>query len=395
MKKFLVLLLIAVLLTGCAPTQEIIPTKATVPSVTEEIAVTEPEEIIPTEVETEPVALIEQLPMVSVSVPHTVDTITGENDDVIYRQTTQFIQLIMQDPDVAKKITLDFMNRVSDLCLDEAVVREAAKAAYGADDYWDTYFFDVIYNPARVDHSVLSLTGEAASYSGSNRPQRTCIAANYNMVTGDVLTLGSILYHIDAKNKLADLVIAQLDAVAEEKHLMDGYQDVARKRFNRDESFDEDWYFSSNGLCFYFAPYEIAPYTSGIIIAEIPYSELTGIIADDFFPPEEDVLEGNILTAPMSSADLDQFTQVTDLTIDQNADVIFLYPEGAVRNVRIQSGVINADGKFEDAYTLFGTYTLTPGDAIQLTAQISNETPLRVCYESGSEYKEIILSSEN
>lgn len=395
MKKTLALLLVAALLTGCTPVNEIIPTETTEP-VIEETIVTEPETIAPTEAETEPEPTAVQLPMVAVSVPHTVETIAGNNGDVIYRKTTQAMHLTMRDPDVADRIILDFLNRIDGLSSDEASVQEAAEAAYSGDTYWDTYFFDVIYNPTRIDHNVLSLYGESASYAGNNRPQRTCIAANYNMVTGDVLTLGSILYHIDAKRALSDLVIQYLDTIAEEKFLLDGYQDVVRKRFNQDESFDEDWYFSNDGLCFYFAPYEIAPYTSGVIIAEIPYDELAGVIADEFFPPEEDVLEGKILTVPMDNADLDRFSQITELTVDNDGDIILLYAEGAVRNVRIHSGTINSENEnFEAVYTLFATYTLSPGDAIMLKAKPADEVPLCVSYESGGEFHYILLGTNN
>jgi len=390
-KKLLVFLLVTAVLTGCAQIQQLVPTESTEPA-TEEIVTTEPETEAPTEPETEPTPIIQQLPMVAVSVPHTVETITSSTGDVIYRKTTQTMHLTMRDPDVADRIILDFLNRIDVQSSDEQYVREAAEGAYSGDSYWDAYFFDLIYNPTRVDHSVLSLSGEAVSYSGGNHPQRTCIAANYNMVTGDVLTLGSILYHIDAKDKLVDLVIQHLDAIAEEKHLLGGYQDVVRKRFARDESFDEDWYFTNDGLCFYFAPYEIAPYTSGIIVAEIPYGELAGVIADEFFPPEEDVLEGNIVSVPMENADLDQFSQIAELTIDQEGDLILLYAAGAVRNVQIQSGAVNTDnGHYEAAYTLFGTYTLSPGDAIMLKVEITEDSPLRICFESGGELHHLLL----
>jgi len=393
MKRILVLLLIIALLTGCTPVNPIVPTEPT-EAQTEDAAVTEPATIAPTEAETEPEPVAVQLPMVAVSVPHAVETITADNGDVIYRKTTQSISLTMRDPDVADKIILDFLNRIDSQSGDEPHVRAAAEAAYSADSYWDTYFFDIIYNPTRVDHSILSLFGDVVSYSGNNHPQRTCVAANYNMVTGDVLTLGSILYHIDAKSTLCDLVIQHLDAIAEEKYLLDGYQDVVRKRFNRDESFDEDWYFSNDGLCFYFAPYEIAPYTSGVIVAEIPYSELTGVIADDFFPPEEDVLEGNVVSVDMDAADLDQFNQITELTINDDGDMILLYAVGAVRNVRIETGLLNGSA-FTPEHTLMGTYTLSPGDAIMLKVNCSDEKPIRVSFESGDELHYILLGSNS
>ncbi|MBQ6840266.1 MAG: DUF3298 domain-containing protein [Oscillospiraceae bacterium] len=390
MKRILAILLLLTVLTGCVPTYEPAPTEPDVPTIPVTEA-TEPETTEPAETEPEPV--MEQQPMVAVSVPHIID-IETKNDTLIFRKTTQSMHLTLRDPDVAEKIILDFLNRVDRHSTDAESVRQAAESDFTDNPDWIPYFFDLIYNPTRVDHSVLSLYGEAVSYSGGNHPIPLCTAANYNIVTGDVLTLGSILYHIDSKDALVDLVIKNLDAIAEEKYLLDGYEDAVRKRFNRDESFDEDWYFTDDSLCFYFAPYEIAPYTSGVIVAEIPYSELTGIIADEFFPAEEDISEGTIVSAPLDKADMDQFSQIAEVTIDQDGDMVLLYTTGAVRNVRIQSGTVNADnGEFTAVSTIFGTYTLTPGDAIMLKIAITDTMPaLQLSYESGGELHHIILS---
>lgn len=391
MKKILAILLTLTILTGCTALQQPVPTETQAPT-EKETAAPEPEVTEPPETEPEPVAA--QLPMVAVSMPQTVETSTDDNGTIIYRKTSQSMQLTMRDPDVADKIIIDFLNRVDTQSAEAESIRQAADTDYADNADWITYFFDLIYDPMRIDHSVLSLYGEAVSYSGGNHPQRTCTAANYNMVTGDVLTLGSILYHIDSKEALADLVVKSLDAIAEEKYLLNGYADVVRKRFARDESFDEDWYFTNEGLCFYFAPYEIAPYSSGVIVAEIPYSELTGIIADEFFPAEEDLSEGNIIAMRLDNADLDQFSQIAEVSIEQAGDMVLLYTTGAVRNVRIQSGTLSTDGsEFTPNSTIFGTYTLTPGDAIMLKITISNDMSiLRLSYESSGELHHIMLT---
>lgn len=393
MKKFLALFIVLAILSGCAAVQEPVPTETEAPTDAEPTVAT-PEVTEPVETEPEPVA--EQLPMVAISIPTNVKTSTAEDGTVIFRQTSQSMQLTMRDPDVADKIILDFLNRTDAHNQAAADIEAEAQTADHSDPAGSIFFYDLIYNPTRIDHSVLSLYGEAVSYSGGNHPQRICTAANYNMVTGDVLTLGSILHHIDSKNTLVDLVLNSLDSIAEEKYLLDGYDDVVRKRFEKDESFDEDWYFTNEGLCFYFAPYEIAPYASGVIVAQIPYSELTGVIADEFFPAEEDLGTGNILTSHIDSADMDQFTQIAEITIDQAGEMIFLYTDGILRNVQIHAGAYNAERDvFVSNAVIFSTYTLTPGDALMLKIQISDDmADLQLTYESGGELHHDILTSE-
>lgn len=387
MKKILIIILLLTMLTGCTATQEPVQTEAIIP--TEVVAEEQVSETAPPAVsETEPEPEATQLPMVAVYMPMRVDSLTDDSGKLIYRSKTQSMQLTLRDPDVADKIIIDYLNRVDSHREGIESVKQASQNTGTDDPYALAYFYDVIYSPTRIDHNVLSLYGESASYSGGNHPQRVCTPANYNMVTGDVLTLGSILYHIDAKSTLIDLVIKSLDEIAEEKYLWDGYDAAVRNRFGRDESFDEDWFFTDEGLCFFFSPYEIAPYTSGVIIAQIPYSELTGVIDDDFFPPEEDICSGDVIAVPMSSDNMDQFTQIAEVTVDKDGEMFFLYTTGTVRNLEIQTITAYDDVTQDTAeQTIFATYTLSPGDAIMLKVNpvFDDSFSIKLSYESNGE----------
>lgn len=384
MKKILPIILLLTLLVGCKPqAQEIATTEPQSETVAPTVSATEESTVAGTEA---PAPEYTQLPMVSVCVPHNAVREISDDGTEIYRYTSQSMQLIHQDADVADKIILDFLNRVDLRYSDSEQIHEGALAQYYNGSQRNTYFYDQIYSPTRIDHNVLSLYGEIVSYSGGNHPQRICTAANYNMVTGDVLTLGSILYHIDSLASLEELVLAELELVREELYLLDGYEDIVHQRFQRDESFDEDWYFSEDGLCFFFAPYEIAPYASGIITVQIPYSKLTGIIADEFFPAEEDLMEGAVLTTAFTEADLDQFTQISEVILANEGEKLLLFADGAVRDVRIDIIAMDDMTGYETANTVFATYTLTPGDGILLQANITDSSQkLRIRYATGTE----------
>lgn len=394
MKKVLTTAVALIFLTGCMPKQEV-SVPSTEPSPTQ--LVTEPADTVPlpTQEQTEPVPDIPQLAMIAVNLPLHTDTLTNDSGVTLYHQSTQSMQLTMRDPEVADAIILDFLNRVDSHSDAAEAVRQSALSADTSAPYWSEYLYDLVYAPMRLDHSVLSLYGEAISYAGESHPQRLCTAANYNIISGEVLTLGSILYHLDSKDDLADLVIESLDMVADEKYLLDGYDDVVYKRFARDESFDEDWYFSDDGLYFFFAPYEIAPYSSGVITAEIPYSRLTGIIADEFFPAEEDLCQGEILATHMDSSDTEQFSQITEVTVHQDGEMFFLYTAEMVRNLQIHKRMVS-----EDAYgytkntTIFRTYTLTPGDAVMVKLSVTNSENLFITYESGGVLHQTELTSD-
>ena len=46
------------------------------------------------------------------------------------------------------------------------------------------------------------------------------------------------------------------------------------------------WYFAADGFHIVFDPYEIAPYAAGSITAAVPYSELGGVIKEEYLPEE-------------------------------------------------------------------------------------------------------------
>lgn len=389
MKKCLaIVMLICLLLSGCSqPSADQAQTTAPIDDTT---AGTEAE-TVSTEASTEPD--YSQQPMFAVSVPTTVLETVSDDGNVIFRQTSQSMYLTMQDPDVADMIILDFLNRVDKIQADAESVRLDAENAYSGSENWNAYISDLVYSPTRIDQSVLSLYGSYVTYSGGMHPHYACTAANYDMVTGDVLTLGSILYHIDAIEPLCALVIEQLDAVAEEYNLFSNYQSTVRQRFAGEESYDEDWYFSDTGLCFYFAPYEIAPYTSGIIIAEIPYEELTGIIGDAFFPPEYDAVSGTVYPLSFEYAALDSFTQIAEVTLDTDGEMLLLYTDTVVTDIRLTMGAWNESGtEFTANYTVFATNALSPGSAIMLKATPDTMAALQLSYRSAEEIVTVTLS---
>lgn len=401
MKRILVLtIIISLILCGCAGNST--TTEATIPT---EKPTTAIEPTIESDIQTvpvEPLAPVEpvytQQPMVAVSLPLSTEYTTSD-DAHVYHYTYQNMYLTLQDQQIADQIIVDYLNRVSaNNSVSEELAAQAQEAYTGATD-WNPHFFESIYSPMRIDTSILSLFGHNVIFTGGNHPLQECTAANYNMITGDVLTLGSILCDVNSIEPLCDLVIKKLEQQKNTLTLFDDYAQVVQARFAREASYDEDWYFSENGLCFFFAPYEIAPYISGIVTAEIPYSELTNIIDDAFFPPEEDHAEGTIYVTSLDQINIEDFTQLTELSLDESNAFAFIYCDGLVRDVRIDTGIWNDDGsEFISQATVFASATLSPGDGIITQALFEDAlSALKITYCSGenniSQY--IIKNSED
>ena len=323
-----------------------------------------------------------QLPMVSVSLPVTTESVKSDNGTVIFEYTHQSIVLSLDDHNVADDVILDFLARIDKTQNYANNVLAQAQKDYNGNSNWIPYQYSISYKPMRIDSGVLSLFGADASYSGSSHPDAHFSAANYDLVTGDVLTLSDILAQDVTAKILTDAALEVLNSQKDEYRLYIGFESVVKERFTKKFSTDQSWYFSNNGLCFYFPPYEIAPYTSGVVVAEIPYEKLTEILKDDYFPAERQPAYGNILAEPMTAASLNKFTQFSEIILQPGANTFLLYTDYAVYNVNLQTAVMQS-GVVNPLYTVFAASSLTPGDAIMVQGDPSLDAEfLILSYES-------------
>ncbi len=317
--------------------------------------------------------------MVAVSVPATTETAKAKDGTVLFEYTYQHISLVLHRPAVADKIIVDFLKRVDSTQENAKATEASAKAAYNGSDNWVPYLCHVTYSPKRVDHKVLSLFGNSVLYTGGHHPDWTCMSANYDIATGDVLTLSSILVEGATTDKLRTLTLESLKGLSEGDYLYEDYADTVSQRFAADPKTDENWYFTQTGLCFYFAPYEIAPYASGVIAVEIPYEKLTGLLHPEYFPVSRTETQGSVTLSPFADINFEQFRNIAELITDNDAEMFMAYTEGNVQDVRI-----SVADKYS-SYTVFAVYNLSASDGIMLQTTQEMLSKMSIQYKNGSQ----------
>ena len=178
-----------------------------------------------------------------------------------------------------------------------------------------------------------------------------------------------------------------MQALSERDDLFEGYEATVKDRFHKNLATDKDWYLSNNSLCFFFSPYEIGPYSTGIVVAEIPYANLTDILNNAYFPAEREQTNGAVEIAEFNEADLEKYSQFAELVISQGSNKTLLYSTQGVYDVRIETGSWSADGvTYTPEYTVLACYSLADGDAIMVDAPITDSLPqLRISYTSNNE----------
>lgn len=376
MKKALAILLCtSLLLAGCNKQQDTNP--STEPQAS---ATTESETVPVTQPDTEPSSSY-AAPLNAISMPIVLENTYGEDGKVIFTYAYQKVHMTHQEPAIAKSVVLDLMNRIDKTASGANQICEAAKANYNGEENWNPYLSKVMYRVERIDSGVLSLLGTNVSYTGGNHPNFSNSAATFDLAKGTALSFPDI---VSAEFSAPQMIQLITDALSGEENLYDDYAKTVEANFSNGLESIKNWYFSVKGLCFYFAPYEIAPYAAGTVVAEVPYEKLIGVIRDEYFPSERPDGYGDHVYAPFSETDLSQFNRFTELITAKEAPQYLLYTDGLLYDIRIESGSYyesNGEVQFAPEATVFAASHLTTSDAIM----IQTNHILRLTYSNGDE----------
>ena len=327
-------------------------------------------------------------PMISISLPMLSETDTADNGATIFLRTYQDVVLDLPNADIARTITLDLLRRMdvhSDIL---SSVQSKAFADYTGQEPWMPYHYKLLYNPTRIDEALLSLYGEENIYS-SSVSGLTGTAVTYDLLTGTALRLLDVLSEEgDASQALLD---ALLDVLAEKKDelmLFDDYASIITSRFSTDLQQQSTWYFSQDGLCFFYSPYDIAPNSVGIVTVTVPYSALSGIVQDRYFPAEQASFPGDLTIHHFADAPADTLEHFSELILDHSGTQYLLTTDGVLYDLSVTAGHFIGSRFVADA-TVYHANFLSPQQGFVLKADLSQEeqTMLIRYYADGVAYQ--------
>jgi len=381
MKRIIsILLCVCAITAGCSrqPVEESIPqalpapqeTPAqTVPSIT-----VSPEETIP--------PMEYQNPLTAASIVSTAHTVTADTGVTLYRCSSQSLSLVVNEHAVADAIMQDFSSRNGKhLSAVEAALQAASEEYTGQSD-WNSYFCDTFYEVSRIDQMILSLSATETFFDGTPLSGQSMLAFSYDMQTGLFLRLGDILAPDYSADTLANSIIAALED--QKDMLYDDYADSISAMFATNAPV-ENWCLTGTGLRFFFNPYEIAPHSMGIILAEVPYSSLTGLLKDEYFPAETVEFTGDLSMVPLEQADITAVRQFAEVLLDNAGSQYAILPMGTVLDLRIETGTWTRNGTFLPDATVFAAEALTEGNAVLLQLLDADLGTLCITYRTGNQ----------
>jgi len=339
---------------------------------------------VPTE--TDPV--IQDLPMNAIILTDHTESYTDDDGSILFNYTYQNVMLMLENQDMIDTVTLDLLNRIDSTRASAEHVLDSSYSAGTKGPYWLT----VRYEPQRIDSGILSMTGQEVSYSGGSHPNISPISVTYDLTKGKALNLGEILTESTTADVLCRLVVDALNSQTE-LYLYEDFSATVEERFSGYIQEDENWYLSRQGLCFAFAPYEIAPYSSGVVTAVIPYSQLLGVLEDAYFPTEQVYAEGKLNAELYHEADQSLYSTLAEVILDHQGAAFLLTADDLIYDVTVTRGYWDYAGiRFTPEYTVFAADCMTPGTAVMIQADIPDVmSNLRITYTSGDETVTVYL----
>ena len=243
------------------------------------------------------------------------------------------------------------------------------------------YSYEVALAPQRADDTVISFSGVIWSFTGGIHPNQNHISISYDASTGDPLTMSDVFPGEGAADAVRQLVTQKLAEEAD--GLYPGYEDQAASSLSAAKTPYGFFYFTSEGLTFFFSPYVIAPYARGVVDVRLSYKELDGLLDAKWLPTSASAA-GTVVLSEDENADI-------TVSASESGEQVLLEMQGDVTGLRIQTHMIQVSA--DTSRTLYQAPVLEDGARILLTLPEDPMLAVVVSYCSGDQRNFLMLES--
>lgn len=299
------------------------------------------------------------------------EELKSDDGTTYYRQSLGTATVSSKDERAAERINSS---------LAELYVRFGADAEYTrrvAEDQPDGEQIALSYYCApsvtRCDTRVLSAVFDVSQDIGGIHADSTRTSRSYNADNGSLLTLADIAKNEEQlktfiKNYVIGLAVGDDYKEGGVSILFDDFESTINDLVDA----GANWYFSDGGLVFYANPYDIAPYSRGVLLFEIPYSALEEFIDEVFMPVEYEGENGMLLADDGDKLDRSSLNILGTVTVDEDGQSVVLSAEETVYNVKI----------YTSGRMLWQRNYLTTGEGVEVKSFIPDAQPsIAVSYE--------------
>ena len=295
------------------------------------------------------------------------ETLPGDptGGDAYYTRSLGTVRVRSDANDKAAAAINDSLGALYGQIRDEADYTERVAADQPEDSIIKMYY-KCTPKAARCDTRVLSLVFDTVQYTGGVHGQLVRYSRSYDSDSGEQLGLDDIAKNAAQLRTFIENYVIGLAAGDEyiedgESCLFPDFEETIKSIVAEGEK----WYLDDKGLVLYADPYDIAPYSRGVLCFTVPYSALEEFIDPDFVPAGCEGENGMMLAESGDHFDRSSVSIVGTVTVDEGAQSIILSAEETVYDVKLYSS----------ERMLWQRNYMTDGEAAELKCYIPDVVP--------------------
>lgn len=299
------------------------------------------------------------------------EELKSDDGTTYYRQSLGTATVSSKDERAAERINSSLAELYVKFGADAEYTRRVAEDQPDGEQIALSYY--CAPSVTRCDTRVLSAVFDVSQDIGGIHADSTRTSRSYNADNGSLLTLADIAKNEEQLKTFIKNYVIGLAAGDDYKEggvsiLFDDFEST----INDLVDVGANWYFSDGGLVFYANPYDIAPYSRGVLLFEIPYSALEEFIDEGFMPVEYEGENGMLLADDGDKLDRSSLNILGTVTVDEDGQSVVLSAEETVYNVKI----------YTSGRMLWQRNYLTTGEGVEVKSFIPDAQPsIAVSYE--------------
>lgn len=299
------------------------------------------------------------------------EELKSDDGTTYYRQSLGTATVSSKDERAAERINSSLAELYVRFGADAEYTRRVAEAQPDGEQIALSYY--CAPSVTRCDTRVLSAVFDVSQDIGGIHADSTRTSRSYNADNGSLLTLADIAKNEEQLKTFIKNYVIGLAAGDDYKEggvsiLFDDFESTIKDLVDA----GANWYFSDGGLVFYANPYDIAPYSRGVLLFEIPYSALEEFIDEGFMPVEYEGENGMLLADDGDKLDRSSLNILGTVTVDEDGQSVVLSAEETVYNVKI----------YTSGRMLWQRNYLTTGEGVEVKSFIPDAQPsIAVSYE--------------
>ena len=169
----------------------------------------------------------------------------------------------------------------------------------------------------RADETAVSFLYSDYSYAGGVHGGTDVSSGNYDTGSGKEILLNDI---VKEKDGLVEALKKELVEKYGENTFFPEMPETLAKEVRQEDDLKLTWVLEPQGVCFFFSPYEIGPYASGVLSVTLPYTSYGDLFTENYRPAEDAGASVEMLDYETLDLDVDRDGKIDRISVDRELD---------------------------------------------------------------------------